>query len=50
MELEESGSLTSDYITKLQISKQYDTGTHTHTHTHTQTHTHTHTEIQDRTR
>ena len=26
MELEESGSLTSDYITKLQSSKQYGTG------------------------
>ena len=26
-ELEESGSLTSDYTTKLQSSKQYDTGT-----------------------
>ena len=25
MELEESGSLTSDYTTKLQSSKQYDT-------------------------
>ena len=44
MELEESGSLTSDYITKLQISKQYDTGTHTHTHTHTHRDTHTHTQ------
>ena len=27
MELEESGSLTSDYTTKLQSSKQYLTGT-----------------------
>ena len=26
MELEESGSLTSDYIAKLQSLKQYDTG------------------------
>ena len=26
LELEESGSLTSDYITKLQSSKQYGTG------------------------
>ena len=26
MELGESGSLTSDYIAKLQSSKQYDTG------------------------
>ena len=29
MELEESGSLTSDYTTKLQSSKQYGTGTKT---------------------
>ena len=29
MELEESGSLTSDYTTKLQPSKQYGTGTKT---------------------
>ena len=28
-ELEESGSLTSDYTTKLQSSKQYGTGTKT---------------------
>ena len=27
MELEESGSLASDYTTKLQLSKQYGTGT-----------------------
>ena len=27
MELKESGTLTSDYTTKLQISKQYSTGT-----------------------
>ena len=33
MELEEPGSLISDYTTKLQSSKQYGTGTHTHTHT-----------------
>ena len=31
MELEESGFLTSDYTTKLQLSKQYGTGTYTHT-------------------
>ena len=35
MELEEPGSLISDYTTKLQSSKQYGTGAHTHTHTHT---------------
>ena len=29
MELEESGSLTSDYTTRLQQSKQYGTGTKT---------------------
>ena len=29
MEMEESGSLTSDNITKLQLSKQYGTGTKT---------------------
>ena len=29
MELEESGSLASDYTTKLQLSKQYGTGTKT---------------------
>ena len=29
MELEESGSLTSDYTTKLQSSKHYGTGTET---------------------
>ena len=29
MELEESGSLTSDYTTKLQSSKQYGTSTKT---------------------
>ena len=29
MELEESGSLTSDYTTHLQSSKQYGTGTET---------------------
>ena len=29
MELEESGSLTSDYTTKLQSSKQYGTGAKT---------------------
>ena len=29
MELEESGSLTSDYITKVHESKQYGTGTKT---------------------
>ena len=29
MELEESGSLTSDYTTKLQSSKQYGPGTKT---------------------
>ena len=31
MELEESSSLTSDYTTKLQYSKQYSTGTKTNT-------------------
>ena len=29
--VEKSGTLSSDYTTKLQSSKQYGTGTHTHT-------------------
>ena len=33
MKLEESSSLTSDYTTKLQSSKQYHTGTNTEAHT-----------------
>ena len=34
-ELEESGSMTSDYTTKLQKSRQCGAGTLAHTHTHT---------------